>query len=165
MNRILRGLRENGIIFIADQKILIKDKEYLEQYDGIKQFMTNITEKAKEEGYVETLFHRRRYIPELKSNNYMVRQFGERAAMNTPIQGTAADIMKIAMIKVKEELENKNLKSKIVLQVHDEMMIETALEEVDEVKDILKEKMENAIKLRVPLIAEVSEATNWYDCK
>ena len=101
----------------------------------------------------------------MKSNNYMVRQFGQRVAMNTPIQGTAADIMKIAMINVMKELKLRNMKSKIVLQVHDEMMIETALEEVDEVKDILKEKMENAIKLRVPLIAEVSEATNWYDCK
>ena len=86
--------------------------------------MDNIKEEAKEKGYVETLFHRRRYIPELKSNNYMVRQFGARAAMNTPIQGTAADIMKIAMIKVFKEIEKRGLKSKIVLQVHDEMMIE-----------------------------------------
>ena len=140
-------------------------EQYLEKYSGIQKFMQDIVEKAKEQGYVETLFHRRRYIPELKSNNYMVRQFGNRVAMNTPIQGTAADIMKIAMINVMKELKSRNMKSKIVLQVHDEMMIETALEEVDEVKDILKEKMENAIKLRVPLIAEVSEATNWYDCK
>ena len=102
--------------------------EYLSEYSGIKNFMDNIKEEAKEKVYVETLFHRRRYIPELKSNNFMVRQFGSRAAMNTPIQGTAADIMKIAMIKVNNELKKRNLKSKIVLQVHDEMMIE-ALEE------------------------------------
>ena len=139
--------------------------QYLEQYSGIKTFMDETVEKAKETGYVETLFSRRRYIPELKSNNYIVRQFGQRAAMNTPIQGTAADIMKIAMINVLNELKTNKLKSKIVLQVHDEMMIESPLEEVDTVKDILKKCMENAIKLNVPLIAEVSEAKNWYDCK
>lgn len=140
-------------------------QEYLEEYKGIKEFMEKTKEEAKEKGYVETLFNRRRYIPELKSNNYMVRQFGERAAMNTPIQGTAADIMKIAMIKVKEELEKQNLKSKIVLQVHDEMMIEAPKEEAEVVKNIVKESMENAVTLKVPLIAEVSEAENWYECK
>ncbi len=140
-------------------------QEYLEEYEGIKNFMDNITEKAKEQGYVETLFGRRRYIPELKSNNYMVREFGKRAAMNTPIQGTAADIMKIAMIKVYKELKSKNLKSKIVLQVHDEMMIEANIDEAEEVKNIVKKSMEEAVTLKVPLIAEVSEAKNWYECK
>ena len=139
--------------------------EYLEQYAGIKAFMENITEEAKEKGYVETLFHRRRYIPELKSNNYMVRQFGSRAAMNTPIQGTAADIMKIAMIKVYRELKNRKLKSKIVLQVHDEMMLEVLPEEKEEIKVMMKDAMESAAKLDVPLLAEISEASNWYDCK
>ncbi len=127
--------------------------------------MEDITKKATDEGYVETLFHRRRYIPELKSNNYMVRQFGSRAAMNTPIQGTAADIMKIAMIKVKQEIQKRELQSKIVLQVHDEMMIEATKEEKEEIKEILKESMESAIQLEVPLIADIAEATNWYDCK
>ena len=140
-------------------------EEYLEEYEGIKNFMENMTEKAKETGYVETLFNRRRYIPELKSNNYMVRQFGARAAMNTPIQGTAADIMKIAMINVHKELLERKLKSKIVLQVHDEMMIEAPIEEAEEVKGIIKEQMESAIDLKVPLIADVSEADNWYECK
>ena len=139
--------------------------DYLSEYSGIKKFMDNIKEEAKEKGYVETLFHRRRYIPELKSNNYMVRQFGSRAAMNTPIQGTAADIMKIAMIKVFNEIEKRGLKSKIVLQVHDEMMIEAPENEKEEVKDIVKKSMETATKLKVPLIAELSEADNWYDCK
>ena len=139
--------------------------QYLELYSGIKQFMTNIVEEAKEKGYVETEFKRRRYIPELKSNNYMVRQFGQRAAMNTPIQGTAADIMKIAMINVLKEIKLRNLKSKIVLQVHDEMMIEAPIDEAEEIKEILKNKMENATQLKVPLIAEISEATNWYECK
>ena len=135
------------------------------EYEGIKQFMDKTKEKAKETGYVETLFNRRRYIPELKSNNYMVRQFGERAAMNTPIQGTAADIMKIAMINVYNKLKEKELKSKIVLQVHDEMMIEAPIEEAEEVKKIVKQSMEEAVTLKIPLIAEVSEAENWYECK
>ena len=139
--------------------------EYLTQYSGIKKFMDNIKEEAKENGYVETIFHRRRYIPELKSNNYMVRQFGARAAMNTPIQGTAADIMKIAMIKVFNEIKKRNLKSKIVLQVHDEMMIEAPIEEKEEIKKIIADCMQAAAELKVPLIAEISEANNWYDCK
>ena len=140
-------------------------EEYLQEYAGIKNFMDDMKEKAKETGYVETLFNRRRYIPELKSNNYMVRQFGERAAMNTPIQGTAADIMKIAMINVYKKLIEENLEAKIVLQVHDEMMIEAPLAEAEKVKKIVKTEMESAIKLNVPLIAEVSEAENWYECK
>ena len=140
-------------------------EEYLQEYEGIKNFMDNMKEKAKETGYVETLFNRRRYIPELKSNNYMVRQFGERAAMNTPIQGTAADIMKIAMINVYRKLDENGLEAKIVLQVHDEMMIEAPLNEAEKVKEIIKNEMESAIQLKIPLIAEVSEAENWYECK
>ena len=95
----------------------------------------------------------------------MVRQFGQRVAMNTPIQGTAADIMKIAMINVMKELKSRNMKSKIVLQVHDEMMIEAPIEEAEIVKNIVKESMESAVTLKIPLIAEVSEAENWYECK
>lgn len=140
-------------------------EQYLEKYSGIKKFMDTIVEEAKEKGYVETLFHRRRYIPELNSNNYMVRQFGSRAAMNTPIQGTAADIMKIAMINVYNRLINEKLEAKIVLQVHDELIIECKKEIADEVKKILQEEMENATKLKVPLEVEVSEAENWYEAK
>ena len=121
--------------------------------------------EAKEKGYVETLFKRRRYIPELKSKNFNIRQFGARAAMNTPIQGTAADIMKIAMIDVFNKLKERKLKSKLILQIHDELLIETKEEEKEEVKNILKTSMENAIKLKVPLRADVSEAYNWYDLK
>ena len=157
------GLSEQLGISIKKAKQYIN--EYLEQYSGIKNFMDNITEKAKEQGYVETLFHRRRYIPELKSNNYMVRQFGSRVAMNTPIQGTAADIMKIAMIKVYNEIKKRRLESKIVLQVHDEMMIESPASEVEEVKKIVVDLMQSATKLDVPLIAQISSADNWYDCK
>ena len=139
--------------------------EYLTEYAGIKEFMENIIEKTKEKGYVETLFHRRRYVPELNSKNYMVRQFGNRVAMNTPIQGTAADIMKIAMINVNKELKKRGLEAKIILQVHDEMMIEVPENEKEEVKDIMKKEMESAIQLKIPLVAEISEAKNWYDCK
>ena len=165
---IVYGISDFGLgeqLGIGRKKAKQYIDEYLEQYAGIKQFMTDITETAKEQGYVETLFHRRRYIPELKSNNYMVRQFGSRAAMNTPIQGTAADIMKIAMIKVYREIKKRNLEAKIVLQVHDEMMLEVPTKEVEEVKQIMKESMQTAAELKVPLIAEISEATNWYDCK
>ena len=165
---IVYGISDFGLgeqLGISRKKAKQYIQEYLEEYSGIKAFMENITEEAKEKGYVETLFHRRRYIPELKSNNYMVRQFGARAAMNTPIQGTAADIMKIAMINVYRELNNRNLKSKIILQVHDEMMIEATKQEVNEVKEILKQQMESAIQMNIPLIADISEANNWYDCK
>ena len=165
---IVYGISDFGLgeqLHISRKKAKQYIEQYLEQYSGIKQFMDDVVENAKEKGYVETQFKRRRYIPELKSSNYMVRQFGQRAAMNTPIQGTAADIMKIAMINVLKELKTRNMKSKIVLQVHDEMMIEAELDEVDEVKDLIKQCMENACKLNVPLIADVSEATNWYDCK
>lgn len=165
---IVYGISDFGLgeqLGISRKKAKQYIEEYLEQYSGIKAFMENITEEAKEKGYVETLFNRRRYIPELKSNNYMVRQFGARAAMNTPIQGTAADIMKIAMINVYKALNENNLKSKIVLQVHDEMMIESTEEEKEKVKKIMKKSMEDAIKMKVPLIAEISEAKNWYECK
>ena len=138
-------------------------EQYLQKYSGIKCFMDNIVEEAKEHGYVETLYHRRRYVPELKSNNYMVRQFGHRVAMNTPIQGTAADIMKIAMINVYNKL--KKMKSKLILQVHDELLVETHPDEIETVKDILKNEMECVIKLKVPLLADLSEGNNWLEAK
>ena len=165
---IVYGISDFGLgeqLGISRKKAKNYIEEYLSEYAGIKKYMDDVTEIAKEKGYVETLFNRRRYIPELKSSNYNVRQFGMRAAMNTPIQGTAADIMKIAMINVYRRLKKENLESKIVLQVHDEMMIEAPLHEAEKVKDIIKFEMENAVKLDVPLIAEVSEAKNWYECK
>ena len=165
---IVYGISDFGLA----EQIDIKRKEakeyieqYLETYSGIKSFMSDIVEHAKEKGYVETEFGRRRYIPELASKNYMVRQFGQRAAMNTPIQGTAADIMKIAMIKVHNELKKRNLKSKIVLQIHDEMLIETELSEKEEVYEILKQSMENAVQLSVPLKVEIEEGKSWYQAK
>jgi len=157
------GLSEQLGIPVKEAKKYIE--QYLEKYTGIQKFMEDIVEVAKEKGYVETMFHRRRYIPELKSNNYMVRQFGARAAMNTPIQGTAADIMKLAMIHVYQELKEKKLDAKLILQVHDELMIECRESQKEEVKEILKKSMENVILLKVPLEADLSEANSWYDAK
>ena len=165
---IVYGISEFGLgeqIGVSRKEAKNYIEQYLDKYSGIKDFMEEITAKAKEQGYVETLFNRRRYVPELNSNNYMVRQFGSRVAMNTPIQGTAADIMKIAMIQVYKKLKEKNLKSKLILQVHDELLIETYIEEKETVQSILKECMENVMELKVPLIAELSEGYNWYECK
>lgn len=139
--------------------------QYLEKYNGIKHFMDDIVESAKNKGYVETLFHRRRYVPELKSNNYMVRQFGSRVAMNTPIQGTAADIMKLAMKNVYKELKKSKLDAKLILQIHDELLIEVKMEDKEKAKEILKKSMVEAAKLSIPLEVEVSEGTNWYEVK
>lgn len=139
--------------------------QYLEHYSGIKHYMEDIIEEAKAKGYIDTMFGRRRYIPELKSNNYMVRKFGERIAMNTPIQGTAADIMKIAMIRVYQKLKEENLKSKIVLQIHDELLVEAPIEEKEKVKEILVTEMENVAQLRVPLKVEAQEGKNWLQAK
>ena len=136
---------------------------YLKKYSGIKIFMEDIVNKAKEEGFVETLFGRRRYVPELKSKNYVVRQFGTRVAMNTPIQGTAADIMKIAMNKVYDGI--KNLDAKLVLQVHDELVLEVKEEQKEKAKEILKNSMENATTLEVPLKVELSEGKTWFELK
>lgn len=165
---IVYGISDFGL----SEQVGIKRKEakqyieqYLNTYHGIKEFMDRVVEEAKEKGYVETLCNRRRYIPELKSNNYMVRKFGDRAAMNTPIQGTAADIMKIAMISVYKKLKENKLKSKLVLQIHDELLIETYDEEKEEVINILKSSMENAMKLSVPLKVEVEEGKSWYQAK
>ena len=157
------GLSEQLGISRKEAKNYIE--QYLEKYSGIKKFMDDIVEQAKNDGFVETLFHRRRYIPELSSNNYMVRQFGARAAMNTPIQGTAADIMKIAMINVFNKLKSENYDADLVLQVHDELIIECKIEQKDEVAKLLKENMEQAISMIVPLKVETSEALNWYEAK
>ena len=165
---IVYGISEFGLgqqLGISRNKAKEYIEQYLTEYSGVRIFMQECIKKAKETGYSMTMFGRRREIAELKSNNYMVRQFGERAAMNTPVQGTAADIMKIAMIKVFKELQKRNLQTKIVLQVHDEMMLEAPVSEKEEVKKLLQECMESAATLKVPLIAEVSEADNWYDCK
>ncbi len=165
---IVYGISDYGLseqigvpVKVAKQYI----QNYFEKYPQIKKFEEEIIEKAKKEGYVDTLYGRRRYIPEINSSSYMVRQFGIRIATNTPIQGTAADIMKIAMINVYNRIKKEKLKTKIVLQIHDELLLESPIEEKKQVKELLKTEMENAVKLFVPLTAEVSEANNWEECK
>ncbi|MBP5177889.1 MAG: DNA polymerase I, partial [Clostridia bacterium] len=122
-------------------------------------------EFAKKNGYAQTLFGRKRQIREINAANYNLRTFGERVAMNMPLQGSAADIMKIAMINVNKALKDGGLKSRLILQVHDELVIDAFNDELDRVRSILVDCMENAVKLSVPLTVEVNESNNWYDCK
>lgn len=144
-------------------------KEYIESYfetfPKVKEYLDNQVSEAKRLGYVVTAFGRRRPLPEISSSNFVQRGFGERVAMNAPIQGTAADIMKMAMIAVDDRLKAERLKSKVILQVHDELLIEAYIEEKDKVRDILREEMQNAANLAVKLIVEVSEGKNWYEAK
>lgn len=139
--------------------------DYFATYPGIKTFLDHAVTHAKEEGYVVTLFGRRRPVPELSSSNFMQRSFGERVAMNSPIQGAAADIIKIAMIRVNQRLKDQKMKSRLVLQVHDELLIETYEPELDEVQNILKEEMEHAAELKVPLEIDMHTGDNWYEAK
>ncbi len=138
---------------------------YLDNYPKIKEYMKNIVESAKEKGYVETIMKRRRYIPELKDSKFAVRSFGERVALNTPIQGSAADIIKLAMVKVYNALKEKNLKSRLILQVHDELIVEAYKPEADEVVKILRENMEQAAELSVPLTVDINKGESWYAAK
>lgn len=140
-------------------------EDYFHTYPGIKAFLDDAVAHAKENGYVKTLFGRRRPVPELASSNFMQRSFGERVAMNAPIQGTAADIMKIAMIGVNKRLKEQKLKSRLVLQVHDELLIEAHHAEIDIVKEILREEMEQAASLDVPLEIDMHTGNNWYEAK
>ena len=138
---------------------------YFETYPGIKAFLDGAVAEAKEKGYVTTLFGRRRPVPELKSSNFMQRSFGERVAMNSPIQGTAADIIKFAMLGVDRRLRRENMRSRLILQVHDELLIETAVEEEDRVRQILTEEMMHAAELAVELVIDLHTGKNWYEAK
>ena len=144
-------------------------KDYMERYfatyPGVKQYMTDIVEKAKEQGYVETLYHRRRALPELKSSNFIQRSFGERVALNMPIQGTAADVMKLAMIRVYDRLRREGLRAKLIMQVHDELIVECPEAERETVETLLRQEMEQVAALSVPLIAEAHSGKNWLEAK
>ena len=157
------GLSEDLGINIGEAKEFI-DK-YLETFPGISEYMREEKDEAYKNGYVTTLMNRRRVIDELKSSNYMIRQSGERMALNTPIQGTAADILKKAMVELYEELNKCKLKSKILLQVHDELVLNVKNNELEEVKVLVKDIMENTFKLQVPLKVEIETGTNWYEAK
>ena len=139
--------------------------QYFDTYSGVKGFLDRLVSEGKNKGRVTTLYHRIRPIPELKSSNFMTRQFGERVAMNSPIQGTAADIIKIAMIRVRQELEKRNMKSRLILQIHDELLIEAAEDEVDAAKQLLEEQMVQAAELAVPLFVDLHTGANLYDTK
>ena len=134
---------------------------YLDRFHGVRDYMESIKVKAKADGYVETLFHRRRYLPELKSSNFNVRSFGERVALNMPIQGTAADIIKLAMVNVDRRLKAEKLQARLILQVHDELIVECPEAEAEHVRKLLEEEMENAVQLSVPLIAEAHIGHSW----
>ena len=138
---------------------------YLDNYSGIGAYMKQIVDKAKETGYVSTIYGRRRYLPELKSSNFNLRSFGERVALNAPIQGTAADIIKLAMIRVDEALRKEALKGRLILQVHDELIVECPAEEAELVKEILQREMEQVAALKVPLVVEAKCGGSWYDAK
>ena len=157
------SLAQDLHISVKEAKAYIES--YLEKYHGVRNYMESIKEQAKKDGYVKTMLNRIRYIPELKSPNYNIRQFGERVALNTPIQGTAADIIKLAMVRVDNRLINEGLKSKLILQVHDELIVEAHKDEVDKVKQILSEEMQGAMELNVPLKVDMSTGHSWYDAK
>ena len=140
-------------------------KSYLAHYSGIDNYMKNVVEQAKETGYAVTMFGRRRYLPELSVSNHMTRAFGERVARNMPIQGTAADIIKIAMINVDKRINAEGLNARLILQVHDELIVEAPFDESMRVAMLLQEEMEKAVKLSVPLVAEASVGETWYDAK
>ena len=157
------GLSED--LSITRKEALQYIEKYFETYPGVKAFLDGLVAQAKENGYVTTMYGRRRPVPELKSSNFAQRAFGERVAMNSPIQGSAADIMKIAMIRVDRELKRRGLASKIVLQVHDELLVETKLEETEEVKRLLEDTMRGAAALRVPLEVDAKVGKSWFDAK
>ncbi len=157
------GLSEG--LSISRQEALDYINQYFETYPGVKAFLDGTVAEAKEKGYVTTLYGRRRPVPELSSSNFMQRSFGERIAMNSPIQGTAADIIKIAMVEVDRRLRREGLRSRLILQIHDELLIETEKEEIEQVKAILKEEMDGAAKLSVPLEVDMKVGNSWFETK
>lgn len=153
-----------------DLKIPVKQakayiENYLDKYSGVKKYMAEIKDYARNHGYVKTLMNRVRYVPEINSSNFNVRSFGERVALNTPVQGTAADIIKLAMVRIYRRLKDGGFKSALILQVHDELIIETYIDEKEAVEKILREEMEGAASLSVPLAVDMSEGKSWYDAK
>jgi DNA polymerase-1 len=140
-------------------------KGYLHHYSGIRGYLSEVVDKAREEGFCSTVFGRRRYLPELTASNKMLQAFGERVAKNMPVQGTAADIIKIAMVRVYERLKNEKLKAKLIMQVHDELIVECPESEKDTVSEIIRTEMENACEMKVRLLADVNSGTNWYLAK
>lgn len=165
---IIYGISDYGLseqLKISPKKAGEYIAKYFEAYPNVKEYMNSNVEFARKNGYVSTLLGRKRYIPEINSSNFNLRSFGERAAMNMPLQGTAADVIKIAMIKVANRIKKEGLRSRLILQVHDELIVDTAEDEVEEVKNILVEEMQSAVTLSVPLTVETECGTRWFDAK
>jgi DNA polymerase-1 len=165
---IVYGMSDHGLS--EELKITRKEAQsyidnYLKNYSGVKDYMDNIVLNCKKDFFVTTILNRKRFISEINDKNFFKRQFAERTAKNTPIQGSAADIIKIAMIRTDNELREAKLKSKLILQIHDELIIDVVPEEIDKVKEILKDSMENAYKLIVPLVIDMNEGSSWYETK
>jgi DNA polymerase-1 len=138
---------------------------YFERFSGIRSYLDGIVEFAREHGYVQTIFGRRRYIPELREKNFSIRAFGERTAANSPIQGSAADLIKIAMIRIDAQLRKQGFAAKMLLQVHDELVFEAPPDEISRIQALVREEMENAAELSVPLVVDIGVGANWLDTK
>lgn len=165
---IVYGISDYGL----SQNLNITRKEagdfierYFDVFSGVKRWMDEIVQQAKADGYVTTLLNRRRYLPDIRSSNFNLRSFAERTAMNTPIQGTAADVIKLAMIRMQEAIEEKGLASRMLLQVHDELVFEVPENELEVMRKLVPEVMESALSLNVPLKVDVSDGRTWYDAK
>ncbi|OAT79402.1 DNA polymerase I [Desulfotomaculum copahuensis] len=165
---IVYGISDFGLardINVSRQEARQYIDNYFARYSGVKAYIDRTVQEAREKGYVTTILNRRRYLPDLFSHNRTVRSFGERTAMNTPIQGSAADIIKLAMVRIDREIKKSGLKAKMILQVHDELIFDVPEEEVEEMKALVKDGMENAIKLDVPLVVDMKLGPNWYEVK
>ncbi len=160
------GNVEVEISFESDgESLQDKMERYFETYSTLRQYMTDVVVQAEQDGYVQTMMHRRRALPELKSSNHNLREFGKRVALNMPVQGTAADIMKLAMVRVHDRLRREGLRGRLLMQVHDELIVECPEEEREQVERVLTEEMEHAAELSVPLTTDVHWGRNWLEAK
>ncbi|MEG1500078.1 MAG: DNA polymerase, partial [Clostridia bacterium] len=157
------GLSQNIKISRREAKEYIE--KYFDLYPSVKKYMDSNIERAKQQGFIDTIFSRRRNLPEITASNFQVRTFNERVAMNMPLQGSASDIIKLAMIDVQSKLESLKLKSKLILQIHDELIIDACFQEEEIARKILKESMENVVRLKVDLPVEICSGKNWFECK
>jgi DNA polymerase-1 len=157
------GLSQNLGIYRKEAQEFID--RYFEKYPGVKRYMEDIVQKARKQGFVETLYHRRRYLPEIHSANFNIRSFAERTAINSPIQGSAADILKVAMVKIDQRLAQSSLQAKMLLQVHDELVFEVLESQIEDLNILVKEVMEKTVKLSVPLVTDTHWGKTWFDAK
>ena len=157
------SLSEDLGVSVAEAKDYME--AYFQKYDGVRRYMDAVVSQARERGYVETLYRRRRALPEIRASNFNTRAFGERVALNMPIQGAAADIIKLAMVRVSDRLKREGLRAKLIMQVHDELIVECPEDEAERVKTLLTQEMEEVYALAVPLTAEAHSGKNWLEAK